>query len=58
MKNIAFVVWMLLFPFLDKLGNYLLFLRGIKPYEFTYGAFCLWILFYLFIACLLYEKHE
>jgi hypothetical protein len=58
MKNIAFVIWMLFFPFLDKLGNYLLFLRGMKPYEFTVGGLGIWLVFYIIIAVLLYEKRE
>ena len=58
MKNIAFVIWMLFCPFLDKLGDYLLFLRGIKPHEFTVEGLWIQFVFYIIIAVLLYEKRE
>lgn len=48
MKHIDFVMWMVCWPFLNSVGNYLCFLQGIKFSDLVEGisaiiVFMMWV---------------
>lgn len=59
MKNIAFVLWMTLYPLVDEACRYLSFLEG-KRYTNDVEAFSglISLVVYIWIAIKLYEKRE
>ncbi len=56
MKNISFVLWLVLYPVTLGLEKYFYFLEHNKPCVFDGPVSLLCIAFYTFIAACIYEK--
>jgi hypothetical protein len=54
-KLIIFL-WLLLFPIMEDISDYIKSKSGIKKEEHTFGSALFILLFYIYIAYLLYQK--
>ncbi len=57
MKNISFVLWLVLYPLTFTIEYYFYFFEYVKFCEYMYPITLVHILFYVIIATCIYEKY-